>query len=536
MSLQPHPIRQILFAAALALSITFPCYAPDARAAGPEVCSVRDYGAAGDGLSLDTLAINAAIKACNARGGGRVVFAAGTYRSGTIYWLDNITLDLEAGATIQGSENLADYPSIPETSEWRNTALLVAYRAKNIAITGPGTIDGNGRAFIDPTAQSFSTSFDLLLTRQGKAWGERMSQFNEGPLKMKLRPGVLILVLHSQNIDVHDLHVVDAPNWGVKLMCSDHIKVKDLDVRNSLLIPNDDALDASNSTDVSITDSYLQAGDDALVIGGPCADGWCKHITENVFVNNVTLVSRSAAIRVGPAFAGVRNVDISDVTVIDSNRGIAVQTRSSEIVENITFSNITLGTRLIDGPWWGSGEPIAISAGKCDYVSWPSTNASGYIRHIKFNNVRATTQSPIVIYSSDPGHVQDVVFSGLQLTVKSSALTTILGGNLDLQPILPSSLDMVAENLSAIYTHNVDNLSFNHTTVRWQGEFPDYYRHALHADHFQGLQLDDFDGEPTAKHFAAIHLVSGSDVSIKGLKTHADELVDSDQVTGLKVK
>src|ERR1700678_750723 len=108
------------------------------EAPAPAVCSVRSFGAKGDGLSLDTAAINAAVVSCNAKGGGRVVFEPGIYRTGTIYWLDNITLDLQLGSVILGSENLADYPPFPEISEWRNTALLFADHAKNIAIVGDG--------------------------------------------------------------------------------------------------------------------------------------------------------------------------------------------------------------------------------------------------------------------------------------------------------------------------------------------------------------------------------------------------------------
>jgi hypothetical protein len=540
MSFREKIIHRVLLSTVVALATAMRTPPAAAIANSPTeapaaaICSVRSFGAKGDGLSLDTAAINAAIISCNAKGGGRVVFEPGIYRTGTIYWLDNITLDLQLGSVILGSENLADYPPFPEISEWRNTALLFANHAKNIALVGEGLIDGNGRAFIDPLVSPFTTAFDVSLTRQGKAWAERMGQYNEGPVKMKLRPGVLVLALHSQNITVHGIHVFDAPNWGVKLMCSDHIDVQGVHIKNNLLIPNDDGLDASNSSNVSITDSDIEAGDDALVLGGPCADGWCKRISENITVNNVTLVSRSAAIRVGPAFVGVRNVKVSNVVIHLSNRAIAIQARSAEDVDNIEFSNVTADTRLIDGPWWGSGEPIAISVGKSDYVSWPKTTGTGYIRHIKFKNMHMTTQSPIVLYSSEPGHIRDVAFEDLSVTMQLSALTTILGGNLDLQPITPESLDMTAENLSAIFIHNANGVSFERTNVSWQGEFPDYYRHALQADHFDGLRVNGFQGNSSAGKFAAIHLFSGNDASITNAKTQAKQLVEAEDVTGLK--
>ena len=84
-------------------------------------CPVRAFGAAGDGQKLDTSAINAAIQACHSRGGGTVVFDAGTYRTGTIHRLDNITLKFEPGSTILGSPDLRDYPPIEKASEERDT-------------------------------------------------------------------------------------------------------------------------------------------------------------------------------------------------------------------------------------------------------------------------------------------------------------------------------------------------------------------------------------------------------------------------------
>src|SRR5208282_4087316 len=110
-------------------------------------CSVRAFGAAGDGHKLDTTAINAAIQACHSRGGGTVVFDAGTYRTGTIRLLDNITLKLEPGSTILGSSDLRDYLRTEKASEERDTALLLAENVHNVAIIGEGTIDGNGRSF-----------------------------------------------------------------------------------------------------------------------------------------------------------------------------------------------------------------------------------------------------------------------------------------------------------------------------------------------------------------------------------------------------
>src|SRR5215469_491514 len=283
--------RSVWVAAGCCLALT--CSSMRAQTAKPESfsgeCRVKAYGAKGDGVALDTAAINAAFQDCHSHGGGTVVVEPGTYRTGTIRLLDNTTLKLEPGSRILGSENLADYPHLAHASEERDTALLVAEGVHNVAIVGEGTIDGNGDAFTDACVPHFYPFFDGLQTRQGHALVARMAEGREGPVAMRARPGLLLLVLHSDGVMLRDFHVVNSPNWSIKVACSSHISVSGLDVRNSMLVPNADALDVSASSNVTITNSYLEAGDDALVLGGPCADGWCHQPMENVVVSNVIL-------------------------------------------------------------------------------------------------------------------------------------------------------------------------------------------------------------------------------------------------------
>ena len=492
-------------------------------------CRVKAYGAKGDGIALDTAAINAAVQDCHSHGGGNVVVEPGTYRTGTIRLLDNTTLKLEPGSRILGSENLADYPHLAQASEDRNTALVVAEGVHNVAIVGEGTIDGNGDAFTDKGVPHYFPFFDAAQTRQGQALVARMAEGREGPVAMHERPGLLVLVLRSDGVVLRDFHVVNSPNWSVKVACSSHISVSGLDVRNSMLVPNADALDVSASSNVNITNSYLEAGDDALVLGGPCADGWCHQVMENVAVSNVILHSRSAAIRIGPAAKDVRNMTFDNVIIRDSNRGINIQARGGEVVENLLFSNVVMETRLIDGPWWGAGEPVSMTVARWAYPSWPDApaEASGRIRHVVFNNMVANSQSPIVIYSTVPGLIEDVTFRGLDLTMQANALQQILGGNLDLRPTTPINMGLVRRDLSAIEAHGVRGLTFSGLQVHWAGTFSEFYRNALHAEDFDGLTIDGFKGAGSAPNSAALSFLHGKNLSIRDAYADAGVLVDA---------
>jgi hypothetical protein len=489
---------------------------------------VKAYGAKGDGVTLDSPAINAAVQDCHSRGGGTVVVEAGTYRTGTIHLLDNTTLKLEPGATVRGSDKLSDYTHLAHPSEERDTALIVADNVHNVAIVGEGTIDGNSRAFTDNGVSHFVPYFEGAQTRQGDALVSRMAEGREGPVHMRARPGILVLVLHSDGVILRDFHVVGSPNWSIHVACSNHISVSGLDVRNSMLVPNADALDISASNNVTIANSYLEAGDDALVLGGPCADGWCHQPMENVAVSNVILHSRSAAIRIGPSARDDRDMTFENVVIRDSNRGINIQARGGEVVENLLFSNVVSDTHLIDGPWWGAGEPVSMTVARWAYPSWPDAPArtAGRIRHVVFNGMIAKSQSPIVIYSTEPGFIEDIAFRDLKLTMESSQLQAVLGGNLDLQPTTPINLGLVRHDLAAAEIHNVRDLAFTGLQVHWDGTFPEFYRNAVHAEDFDGLTIDGFRGEGSASSFAALSFRHGKNLSVRDAHAATGLLMD----------
>jgi len=128
------------------------CSEAGAAQSAKGVFDVRDYGALGDGATLDTKAIQAAIDACTQAGGGKVYLHNGSFLSGTIYLKSNVTLYLEAGAVLLGSTNLGDYPvTVPAfrsyTDNYTNKSLIYAERQENIAILGRGVIDGQGASF-----------------------------------------------------------------------------------------------------------------------------------------------------------------------------------------------------------------------------------------------------------------------------------------------------------------------------------------------------------------------------------------------------
>jgi hypothetical protein len=500
----------------------------------PGVCEVRAFGAAGDGKQLDSSAINAAIRWCAKGGGGTVEFAPGTYLSGTIEMLSNITLHLEAGATILGSPKVQDYRFISRSSEGRATALIVAEDAHDIGITGPGAIDGNGRAFIREPRQPHPPGpfQDFAATRQGEAAWERVGENREGPVRMLDRPGVLVLFVQCRDVVLRDLKVLDAPNWCIHLACCNRALLTGLNVRCSLLVPNADALDVAGSQNVRISDSHLEAGDDGIAVS-PCADGYCRMNAENITVNNCVIVSRSAGVRLGWAARDIRNLTFSNLVIRDSNRGICIQVRGGETIENVLFSNLLIETRLMDGLWWGLGEPVHISVARYDPAAQADSKPKGplgQVRNVRFVNVTASSQAPVVLYAEEPGRIRDILFRDFRQTFRESALNADMGGNLDLRPTTPGRLGIMKYDLGAFTAHGVDNLELRGFGLEWQGAIPDYYTGGIKVDAFKNLDIEDFVGRGPHDETPAIVLRDGQDAVVKNSRPAAGRLVMMERV------
>lgn len=503
------------------------------------ICDVRAFGAAGDGKQLDTDAINAAIRSCAEAGGGTVEFSAGIYLSGTIEMLSNITLHLQSGATILGSPNVRDYRAISRSSEGRATSLIVAEKANNIAITGRGAIDGNGRAFIrEPRLPHPPGPFqDFLATRQGVQVWERVGENREGPVQMRERPGVLVLFVECRDVVIRDITVLDAPNWCIHLACCNGALLTGLNIRCSLLVPNADAIDVSGSRDVRISDSYLQAGDDGIAVS-PCADGYCQMSAENITVSDCEIVSRSAGVRLGWAAHDIRNLTFSNLIIHDSNRGIGIFVRGAETIENVLFSNIVIETRLMDGLWWGLGEPVHISVARYDAqakVDAELKGPLGQVRNVRFVNVTASSEAPVVLYSQEPGRIRDILFRDYRQTIKESALDAAMGGNLDLRPTNPGKLGLVKYDMAALTAHGVDVLQLHGFDLDWQGAIPEFYIGGLEVDAFKNLRIDDFTGRGPRVETPAIVLRDGEDATVRESRATAGKLLLLERVGGRRI-
>lgn len=493
---------------------------------------ITDYGAKGDGKKINTRVINEAIRTCNKNGGGVVMVPEGRFVSGSIQLLSNVSLKLEAGSAIIGSTDISQYATSDKpifNEDYSSYGLIYAVDAKNISILGTGEIIGNGTAFMSPDDKPhIGGDFERKYTRQVENFMPEGNTFEDGPVLCPRRPGVMILFERCENIHLRDLSLKDSPYWTVRIGDCDNIAISGISILNNPLIPNNDGIHCTDSRNIRISDCYIAAGDNAIIVSGlgnePAPGdsaflvdnhktGNKTGIAENVTVTNCILSSRSACIRIGYGKRPIRNCVFSNLVMYESNRGIGIFAREKSSIENILFQNIIMHTRLHSGHWWGKGEPIHIS-------SMPNREGgnSGKINNIRFSDIVAFAETGIVIYGNPESIIENILLDKVQLTIDSGKYSNSYGGNFDFRPAQPLAAALFKHDIPGLYAQYVYRLTINGFELNWGKTLPEYFTNGIEVSNFSELSITDFNGTAAfpKKEYAAIKLRDGSNVSISG--------------------
>jgi hypothetical protein len=469
---------------------------------------ITQFGAKADGQTVNTLSINEAVRACHAAGGGTVRIPVGTFVSGTVRLLDHVNLHLDAGAVLKGSPNLTDY-----VLDGAEQGLLFAFEARNVSLTGPGTVDGNSQAFFDPNVSHYGKmglGFERRYTRQGEAYMPPGQRFADGPITYDRRPGMLGALLRCEGVRIEGVRLLNSPEWTLRLGDCDDVLVHGITIQTDLLVPNSDGIHCTTSRNVRISDCLLRCGDDAIAITGfgdeypgfeqthpyPKQPDYAKRtvgnrtgVCENIVVSNCILQSRSAGVRVGYGDNSIRNCLFQNLVIYDSHRGIGVFNRDRATIENIRFDHVQIQTRLHSGHWWGKGEPIHVSS-----IRQRAEVPVGPLRNVQFTNVVADAESGVVLWGTPESRLQDLRFENVQLTLRGGPLSTDWGGNVDLRPSWPAERQLFRHDIPGLFATHVDGLTLRDVAVRWGTDLPAYFTHALAIEEATNVRLTDFVG------------------------------------------
>ena len=455
------------------------------------VFSVAEYGAVGDGKTLNTAAIQKLIDSCAVRNGGTVIVPSGVFLTGTLRLRSNVHLSLQSGAVLKGSDRLGDY-----SLDGKLVGLLFTEDAENVTITGPGAVDGNGDAFMDLSRAKKIENAGTEWTRQKSHFREVSAGIGDGPAVPLDRPFQMIIFSGCRNIVLRDLLIINSPFWTVHCADCDGVLMSGVRIWCNLLVPNNDGADFTSCSNVMVSDCDIRTGDDCLVFTGyshhfnlPGYRG-LRHPSENINVTNCTMVSRSAAIRIGGFDQNpMRNYTFSNLTIHNSNRGIGIFARDEGSIENLTFTNIVIETRLHTGDWWGNGEPIHLSA-----IRLTKDVKLGHISNVKFQNIICRGESGIVVYGTEENVIENVSFEGVTLHIAGSPLNDVAGGNFDFRPVLDPGLQLFSHDIPGLYAQWVRNLRIRDFDLSWDPVQQPFFTHGLDIREFDGVSIDGFRG------------------------------------------
>ncbi|HXB96046.1 MAG TPA: glycosyl hydrolase family 28 protein [Puia sp.] len=450
--------------------------------------NIVDFGAIGDGRTLNTVAIQAAVDNCSHHGGGRIIVPAGIFLTGSVRLFSNLEFYLGAGARLTGSPDNKDYLHQKDfgfsgPGAGSRTGILFAHDAENISITGKGVIDGQGDLFVYPDSLQHATDFNPANTRQGSDYGDPKFGRTDGPVLWKgdyeNRPGVMIIFDGCKHVRVEDIGLHISPNWTMAFQDCEDVKVRGISIDNDMSIPNSDGIDLYDTKNAVISDCVIHSGDDAIALIG----------SSNIAVTNCILHSRSSAIRIGYNVFNHHNSGsllFDNIRIYDSNRGIGIFQRMDGDMTNMVFSNMIIQTRLHTGGWWGHGEPIHISA-----IPAMGNKTAGKIANVRFSHIVATAQTGIVLYASTAGALKDIIFNDVDLTIAPGPLSDAYGGNIDLRPVNDLSHAIFRHDIPALFAYQVDGLEIRRLRVNQDAHLPTYYRSGIEDSNCSRVRISD---------------------------------------------
>lgn len=354
--------------------------------------NVIDFGAKGDGKTLDTAAIQAAIDA-----GGEVYFPKGVYITGTLYLQSNGGLNLSSGAVLRASHNREDYNAddfCPQNRVFVSESvtgahLITAVNKKNIFIKGEGVIDGDSHYWVNESNKE-----------------EGAETFLPNPE----RPGQMIFLCECQNVSITDVNLRNGSYWHLFLHGCEDVKIRGINIKGEIHQYTNDGIDLDCCQRVTVSDCNIEVGDDALTLRGYDEPLLSSRTCEDVVINNCVLRSYNAfAIRIGVGEGYIRNCSFSNLAIHGSNHAIGITSRFSPQrangvkVENISFNNVTAKVRRF----------FEIRTNNRD--GFPPFENECYIRNINISNVFAECEVSSYIYSYEKGKVYDVNFQNVNM-------------------------------------------------------------------------------------------------------------------------
>jgi len=414
---------------------------------------IRTYGAVADGRTLCTGAIQRAIDACSSAGGGTVYLPPGRFVSGTIRLRSGVTLRLDAGCTLLGSINLADYPAtVPTfksyTDNYTDKSLIYGEKLERVAITGRGVIDGQGAAF-------------------------------KGPYK--LRP-YMIRLIECREVTVEDVTIKDSPMWVQHYLACDDVRISGITVK-SHVNANNDGIDIDSCHRVIVIGCNVDSGDDAIVLKStsarPCTD---------VVVSDCVLRSTCNALKMGTeSNGGFRNILLTGCTIYDTRlAGVALEIVDGGTMDRVVVSDITMN---------GVGAPLFLRLGHRarPFKEDMEKPGVGSMRNITLTNIEATGANPTgcALAGLPEAKIENVTLSNVRLSFAGGGAAEQAARVVAEEPEKYPEYAMFGRLPAyGLYCRHIHGLKLANVQLQLAG---DDKRHAVVLEDVKDATIDDLD-------------------------------------------
>jgi len=437
-----------------------------------KVFDVLKYGAAGDGKTLDSAAIQRAIDEAAAHSGKAQVLVRGgrKYLVGTLELKGGIDFHLADDAQLLVSTKREDYRGGLAGSVAADTmanaagGVLIAEGAVGLRISGTGSLQGRAKEF---------------MTRYDPAGG----WWIPGPFRPKM-----FVLTRCTDLEVRDITFAEAPNWGLHMLGCDHVLVDNVKVRNLLDVPNCDGIDPDHSRNVEIRNCDLVCGDDGVVIKtsrqktdyGECAD---------IHVHDCTIETQDAGLKIGTeTTSDIHDVRFERCKIKNSSRGLCIQLRDEASVYNIDFRDITFHSHYFADPWWGRGEAISFTA-----IQRTLSTKPGTLHNVTVTNVMGIAENSVRICGTAQSRVRDVVLDRVSVTLERT--TKFPGALFDNRPTTAQPA-IEPHDTPGFSIEHADNVTLRDCTVKWGSDVPESFSYAVETKDATGVRIEGLKGGP----------------------------------------
>lgn len=504
--------------------------------------NVKNYGAVGDGATINTQAIQKAVDECHSKGGGTVIIPEGVYISGTLYMKDNVNLHLEERAILKGSASFSDYPdnkvkyinsfTHPPGKEFGCKALIFAEGVRNVSVTGKGTIDGNGD----------NPAFQLG---------------NDSSPESRKRP-CMLLFIDSKNIKVHGLHLRNSAYWLQNYLGCDTLHLKGLNIYNHTNF-NQDAMDI-DANNVLVEDCNIDADDDGICLKSHDPN----RIVENVTVRNCTIATNCNAVKFGTkSDGGFRNINISNCFIKKASEdnmrkwqenlkfielpttvisGIALESVDGGMIDNVTVSDITM--QDVQTPIFViMGRRNAGQAGNQDFYNSEKNGLEpslkvGRVSNLTLRNITAISHSKMTssISAVQGYYVENVTLENIKISTMGD------GTKAEADAPLPEYAGSYPENRmygfvypsSGLFLRHIKNVTLKNIDLSVRKED---FRPSVILDDVHKISIDNLMAAPPAGNQPIFKIINSTAIDLSNTKTGTNPLAvlagtDKKEVTG----